>query len=87
MYRALGLLQKDSNFDLDIAAARVVAKIPGSSASRTGDTVTISKGAWSMFLAIVSGPHIGDETIGITDKIAGLEQAEAEAAGRVRSPC
>lgn len=78
MYRAFGLLQPNTDFDLDAAAARLVAKIAGSSASRAGDTVTVAKGNWTIYLALATGPHIPAETVGITDKIAGFDQAEAE---------
>jgi hypothetical protein len=77
MYRALGLLKKDSDFDLDKAAARVVAKVPGSSSLRSGDTVTVAKGDWSIYLALVSGPHVKFESEGIVGKLAGLDADEA----------
>jgi hypothetical protein len=77
MYHAMGLLQKNNDFDLDAAGARLVARIPGSSAVRSGDTVTVSKGNWSINVAVVTGPHVPGETVGITDKIAGFEIAEA----------
>jgi hypothetical protein len=78
MYRAYGLLQKDSNFDLDVAAARIVGKIAGSSSSRAENTVTVAKGEWSIFVALVTGVHVRFETEGIVGKLAGLDTAEAE---------
>lgn len=78
MYRAYGLLRKDTNFNLDRAAAQLVARIPGATSSRSGSTVTIAKGDWSLYIAEVSGPHIPDETVGITDKIAGFERDDVE---------
>jgi hypothetical protein len=78
MYRAYGLLRKDNNFNLDQAAARLVARIPGSTSSRTGNTVTVAKGDWSIYIADVTGSHVPDETVGITDKIAGFERDEAD---------
>jgi hypothetical protein len=78
MYHALGLLQRNSDFDLDAAAARLVARIPGSSASRTDDTVTVSKGDWWIAMALESGDHLRDELEGLTSKLAGLEGSEAE---------
>lgn len=77
MYRALGLLQPNNDFDLDATGARLAARIPGSTASRSGDTVTVKKGEWEIHIALVSGAHIPEETVGITDRIAGLEPAEA----------
>ena len=78
MYHALGLLQPHSDFDLDAAGARLVARIPGSSASRSGDTVTVSKGDWWIAMALESGDHLRGEIEGLTAKLAGLEGAEAE---------
>jgi hypothetical protein len=82
MYRALGLLQPNTDFDLDAAGARLAERIPGSTASRSGDVVTIAKGDWSINIALVTGPHVSDETIGITDRIGGLDQADAEVLSR-----
>ena len=78
MYHALGLLQPHSDFDLDAAAARLVARVAGSSASREGDTVTVSKGDWWIAMALESGDHFREEIEGLTSKLAGLEGAEAE---------
>jgi hypothetical protein len=78
MYHALGLLQPHSDFDLDAAGARLVARIPGSSASRNGDTVTVSKGDWWIAMALESGDHLRGEIEGLTSKLAGLEGAEAD---------
>ena len=79
MYHAMGLLQKNNDFDLDAAGALLVARIPGSSAVRNGDTVTVGKGDWSINIALVSGPQVQSETAGITGKLAGFDQTEAEA--------
>jgi hypothetical protein len=79
MYRAFGLLQPHNDFDLDTAAARLAERLAGSSSRRDGEVVTISKGNWEMYLAVVSGPHVVTETIGITDRLAGFEREEAEA--------
>jgi hypothetical protein len=78
MYHALGLCQPHSDFDLDAAGARLAARIPGSSTSRSGDTVTVSKGDWWIAMALESGDHLRDEIEGLTSKLAGLEGAEAE---------
>jgi hypothetical protein len=82
MYRALGLLQPNTDFDLDAAGARLVQRIPGAAASRSGDIVAVTKGDWSINFAIVAGPHIPDETVGITDRIGGMDRAEAELLSR-----
>jgi hypothetical protein len=78
MYHAVGLLTKESDFDLDAAGARLVARIPGSSASRTGDTVSVSKGDWWIAFALESGDNIRDEIEGLVSRLAGVEPAEAE---------
>ena len=78
MYRALGLLQRNSDFDLDAAGARLAARVPGSSASRAGDTVTVSKGDWWIAMTLEAGDHLRGEIEGLTSKLAGLEGAEAD---------
>ncbi|MCE9562987.1 MAG: hypothetical protein K8U57_13170 [Planctomycetes bacterium] len=78
MYRAYGLLLPKTEFDLDTAAKRLTAKIAGSSAARNGNLVSVSKGNWTLNIADVTGAHVPDETVGLTDKIAGFEQADAE---------
>ena len=78
MYRAYGLLKPDSDFNLDLAIARITPRFPGYSITRTGDQITISKGDWEIELALVSGAHIPAETQGITEKIAGMEATDTE---------
>lgn len=79
MYRAYGLLKPDADFALQEAYKRLAARFPGYSVSRADDQVMIASGDWSIQVALVSGPHIPSETQGITDKIAGWEEADAEA--------
>jgi len=78
MYRACGLIKSDTNFSIDAALPLLQAKFPGFTVTRAGEQITLTKGNWSIALAVVSGPDVRDETQGIADKIAGLEQAEAE---------
>jgi len=78
MYRACGLIKSDTNFSLDAALPLLQAKYPGYTVTRAGEQITVTKGNWSIALAVVSGPDVRDETQGIADKIAGLEQAETE---------
>ncbi|HVL15894.1 MAG TPA: hypothetical protein VM529_25200 [Gemmata sp.] len=78
MYHAVGLLQAQSDFDLDTAGERLVARIPGSTSERGGDTITVSKGDWWIAVALESGNHLRDEIEGLTSKLAGIEPAEAE---------
>ena len=54
MYRAYGLLLPKTDFDLDAAGRKLAAKIAGSSSSRNGNIVTISKGNWSINIADVT---------------------------------
>jgi hypothetical protein len=79
MYRAFGLLKSDSNFNLDQAVAQLTPRFPGYTVTRKADQVTIAKGDWEIELALVTGSHIPAETQGITDKVAGFDQSEAEA--------
>jgi hypothetical protein len=79
MYRVVGLLQSATDFDLDLAAARLAARLPAHAVSRTGDSVTLRKGDWEMYVAVASGPDVQTETVGLVDKLAGVEPAEAEA--------
>ena len=79
MYRAYGLLQPGTDFDLDLAASRLTAKFPGYSVTRNGNLVTVAQGDWWIALALVSGPEVRDELEGLVGKLAGLEPAEAEA--------
>ena len=78
MYRAYGLLQPGSDFDLEQAKARLTAKFPGYSVTRNGDQITISKGDWEMEMALVTGPHVRTESEWLVGELAGLEPAEAE---------
>jgi hypothetical protein len=79
MYRAFGLLKPDSDFNLDQAVARLTPRFSGYAITRRYDQVTIAKGDWEIELALVTGSHISAETQGITDKVAGFDQTEAEA--------
>jgi hypothetical protein len=78
MYRAIGLLQSDTDFDLDAAASRLAAKIPGSSSTRSGDLVTVTSGDWELYIAVASGPEVASEIEGLVGRLAGIEAAEAE---------
>jgi len=77
MYNIYGFLYPNNNFDLDLAARRLNERIANSSVSRQENVVTISSGEWSIFIADVTGDHVSGETMGITDRIAGFEQADA----------
>ncbi|WP_439621107.1 hypothetical protein [Gemmata sp.] len=79
MYRACGLIKSDTDFTLDEAFARLKAKFPGHTVTRAADRVVVAQGNWSIMMTVLSGPDVRDETQGIADKIAGLEQAETEA--------
>lgn len=78
MYRAFGLLRRDTNFTLEEAKARLSAKLPGFAITREGNLLTVSKDDWWIALAITSGPDIQMETEGIMGHLAGIEPAEAE---------
>jgi hypothetical protein len=79
MYRAIGLVRPDTDFDLDEAARRLAAKFPGFRVTRVGDQVTVSKGDWWIAVALASWPGVRDEIEGLVGKLAGLEPAEADA--------
>jgi hypothetical protein len=78
MYRAYGLLLPKTDFNLDTAASRLAAKMSGATVARNGNIVSVSKGDWTLNIADVTGDHVPGETVGITDKLAGFEQSEAE---------
>ncbi len=79
MYHACGLIKPDTDFSVQEAFTRLKAKFPDFSVTCEGEQITIAKGDWWIALVVVSGPGVADETQGIVDRIAGLEQSEAEA--------
>ncbi|MCI0702669.1 MAG: hypothetical protein L0241_16425 [Planctomycetia bacterium] len=79
MYRALGLLQPDTDFTIEEAVKRLSAKFPGFGVTREGDQIVVAKGDWWIAMALVSGEHIRNETEGLVGHLAGVEPAEAEA--------
>lgn len=79
MYRAMGLLQANTDFTLEEALGRLQAKFPGDSVTRNGETIVVARGEWWIAVALVSGSHIRNETEGLVGNLAGLEPAEAEA--------
>ncbi|MFO0823546.1 MAG: hypothetical protein U0792_10590 [Gemmataceae bacterium] len=78
MYRAYGLLLPKTDFNLDTAASRLAAKMAGATVARNGNIVSVSKGNWTLNIADVTGDHIPNETVGITDHIAGFERDDAD---------
>lgn len=78
MYRAYGLLKPENDFNLTQAFARLTAAFPGSHVTRTDDFITVARGDWDITMSLATGPHIPQETQGITDRIAGLERGEVE---------
>jgi hypothetical protein len=81
MYHAIGLLRSDSDFSLDAAQTRLVAKFPGFTVARDGNQITVSQGEWWIAAALVSGPEVQLENEGLVGRLAGVEPAEAEAYG------
>ena len=79
MYRAMGLLQANTDFSLEEAQVRLQAKFPGDTVSRNGETIVVARGEWWIAVALVSGAHIRTETEGLVGNLAGIEPAEAEA--------
>jgi hypothetical protein len=77
MYQAYGLLQRDSDFNLDEAAAKLAERFPDFTVSRVGDEVHVTKGEWELKLRVEDGPHVRDESVGLAGRMAGLEPAEA----------
>jgi hypothetical protein len=78
MYRAMGLLQSNTDFTVEEALARLQKKLPGHAVARNGDTITVAQGEWWIAVALASGPQLRDETEGLVGKLAGLEPAEAD---------
>jgi hypothetical protein len=79
MYQAYGLLARDSDFNLDEAAARLAERFPEFIVRRVGDEVHVTKSDWELKLRIEDGAHVRDESVGLAGRIAGLEPAEAGA--------
>ncbi len=77
MYRALGLLQPNTDFTPDEAQKRLAAKFPGFTVTRDGNQIVVSQGEWWIAMALVSGPDVQMETEGILGHLAGIEQDEA----------
>jgi len=78
MYRAYGLLQSNTDFDLVAAVSRLTAKFPSYHVARTGDTVSVAQGDWWIAMTAVAGSDVRGEIEGLVGKLAGLEPAEAE---------
>lgn len=79
MYQTYGLLQRNSDFSLDEAAAKLAERFPDFAVSRIGDEVHVTKGEWELKLRVEDGRHVRDESVGLAGRIAGLEPAEAAA--------
>jgi hypothetical protein len=85
MYRAYGLLPADTDFTLDDAAARLRTRFPDFRVNRVGDEVHVTQGEWELKLRVNDEPYVAVESVGLAEKVAGLEPAEAaavEACGR-----
>jgi hypothetical protein len=78
MYRAYGLLKPNNDFNLTLAFNRLTEAFPGYQVTRTDEQITVAKGDWDIVMSLATGPHIPEETQGITDRIAGLERVEVE---------
>lgn len=85
MYRAYGMLPSDTDFTLDEAETRLRARFPAFQVSRVGAEVHATAGEWELKLRVNDDPYVAVESVGLAEKIAGLEPAEAaavEACGR-----
>lgn len=73
MYRAYGLLQPSSDFTLDRAEARLRADFPNASVTRKGDQISVIMGDWEIEVYLNTADYVLNESIGLAEKIAGLE--------------
>jgi hypothetical protein len=73
MYRAYGLLQPASDFTLDAAEARLRTSFPDATVSRSGDQISVVKGDWEIELLLNAAAYVLAESVGLAEKIAGLE--------------
>lgn len=81
MYHAYGLLQPGTEFTMAEAEARLRARFPGYSVSRTDDQITVAKPNWEIELKLDAAPYVLTESAALAEKIAGLESDEAAALG------
>lgn len=79
MYRAIGLLQANSEFSLAEAAVRLRQALPEHAVTLEGPRIRVERGEWWIAFELVAGPQIRGETEGLVSKLAGLEPAEADA--------
>src|SRR6476659_2200395 len=73
MYRAFGLLQPETDFNLDEAEKRLRAKFPDSTVSRSGQQIGITKVDWEIELLLNADASVQAESAEIAEKIAGAE--------------
>ena len=78
MYHAIGLLQKDNDFSVREAEARLRSALPQHTIIPDGSRIRVERGDWWIALELVAGPQLRDETEGLVSKLAGLEPAEAD---------
>lgn len=72
MYRAYGLLQPGSDFDLHAAAERLQARFPDYTVLLADGQITVAKANWEIELRLNADLTVLPESIGYAEKIAGL---------------
>ena len=77
MYRALGLLQPNTDYTTAEAVKRLRAQFPTFNVAANGEQVTVAKGDWEIELLLNADPSVRTESVGLAEKIAGLEPTDA----------
>lgn len=73
MYQAFGLLRPDSDFTLEAAAKKLMAKLPTYKVEHTGDRIAVSTDDWGIELVLNSAPSVAEESREMAVHIAGSE--------------
>ena len=76
MYRAFGLLQPETDFNLEEAQNRLIPKFPDSTVTRSGEQISISKDGWEIELLLNSDTAVQVDSAEFAEKIAGTEDGK-----------
>lgn len=62
IYEAFGLLEPDSNFSMDVAAAHLAARFPRWALHHEGSKISLVSGKWAFYLCLNSEPWVIQES-------------------------
>jgi hypothetical protein len=83
-YKAMALLQDDSDFDLDAAATELRKTFRRMAVSREGPRITVSADRWQMHLELETEPYVLEESREIAEVLPGCPRAPEIAVCRRR---